>query len=58
MIELALSFVVLLLLLMGVVDLGRAYFAFMSMRDAAQEGAAYGSIYPINLAGGLIPPLL
>jgi Flp pilus assembly protein TadG len=53
MVELALSFVVLLLLLMGVVDLGRAYFAFMSMRDAAQEGAAYGSIYPINLAGGL-----
>lgn len=53
MVELALSFIVLLLLLMGVVDLGRAYFAFMSMRDAAQEGAAYGSIYPVNLAGGL-----
>lgn len=53
MVELALSFVVLLLLLMGVVDLGRAYFAYMALRDAAQEGASYGSIYPVTLAGGL-----
>jgi len=48
MVELALSFTVLLFLLMGVVDLGRAYFAYSSMRDAAQEGAVYGSLYPLD----------
>jgi len=51
MVELALSFTVLLFLLMGVVDLGRAFFAFSSMRDAAQEGAVYGSLYPLDSNG-------
>ena len=51
MVELALSFTVLLFLLMGVVDLGRAFFAFSSMRDSAQEGAVYGSLYPLDSNG-------
>lgn len=46
LVELALSLTVLLILLSGVVDLGRAFFAFMAMRDAAQEGALFGSLYP------------
>jgi hypothetical protein len=49
-VELAIGLVVLLLLLAGVIDLGRAFFAFIAMRDAAQEGASYGSLYP-TLAG-------
>ncbi len=53
MVELALSFTVLLLLLMGVVDLGRAFFALSSMRDAAQEGAVFGSLSPVNSDGNL-----
>ncbi|MBE9523772.1 MAG: pilus assembly protein [Chloroflexi bacterium] len=44
MTELAISLVFLLILLAGVIDLGRAFFAYMAMRDAAQEGAAYGAI--------------
>lgn len=48
LVELAISFIFILLLLAGVTDLGRAFFTFLSLRDAAQEGAAYGSIDPAN----------
>jgi Flp pilus assembly protein TadG len=46
MTEFALSLVILLTLLAGVVDLGRVFFAYIIIRDAAQEGAVYGSIAP------------
>ena len=35
----------------GVVDGGRALFTYMALRDAAQEGALYGSINPADTAG-------
>lgn len=34
----------LLILLAGLVDFGRAFLTFVALRDAAQEGAAYASI--------------
>jgi len=46
MTEFALSLVIIITLLAGVVDLGRAFFAYIIIRDAAQEGAVYGSIAP------------
>ena len=46
MVELAVSFIVLMILLAGVVDLGRLAFYYIAMRDAAQEGASYASIFP------------
>jgi len=46
MTEFALSLVIILTLLAGVVDLSRAFFAYIIIRDAAQEGAVYGSIAP------------
>jgi len=46
--ELAISLVILLTLLAGVLDIGRAYYMFLSLRDAAAEGAAYGSFDPTN----------
>jgi hypothetical protein len=46
LIEVAVSLTLLLILLAGAVDLGRVFIAYMSMRDAAQEGIAYGSVYP------------
>ncbi|MEJ2412371.1 MAG: pilus assembly protein [Anaerolineales bacterium] len=46
--EFALILVFLLVLLAGVFDLGRAFFAYIIVRDAAQEGAVYGSIAPKN----------
>jgi hypothetical protein len=33
-----------LIILAGTIDLGRAFFTYMVLRDAAQEGAAYGSV--------------
>jgi Flp pilus assembly protein TadG len=51
MVEFAFSAVFILLLLVGVVDMGRAFFAYMTLRDAAQEGALYGSTYPSDMEG-------
>lgn len=46
LVELAISLVVLLYLLSGVVEFGIAFFQFIQLRDAAQEGALYGSVNP------------
>jgi hypothetical protein len=46
--EFALSLVFLLTLVAGVADLGRMFFAYIIIRDAAQEGAVYGSIADKN----------
>lgn len=50
LVEFALSVTVLLLFLAGTIDLGRAFFTYMAMRDAAQEGASYAAISPIDYA--------
>jgi hypothetical protein len=42
--EFALGITFILIMMAGVMDLGRAYFSFLSLRDAAQEGALYGSL--------------
>lgn len=39
---------VLIALLAGVLDLGRLYFAYLALQDAAEEGAAYGSVHPLR----------
>lgn len=44
LVELAISILFLFLLVAGVVDLGRAFFTYIALRDAAQEGAAYASV--------------
>ena len=46
LVELAISLVVLLYLLSGAVEFGIAFFQFVQLRDAAQEGALYGSMNP------------
>jgi Flp pilus assembly protein TadG len=48
--EFAVGVTLLLILLAGVLDLGRAYFTLLSLRDAAQEGALYGSLAPTDTA--------
>lgn len=48
MVELAVAVVVLLILVSGVVDLGRVAFHYITMRDAAQEAASYASVFPNN----------
>ncbi len=44
--ELGIMGTVILVLLAGVVDLGRMMYEYLTMRDAVQEGAGYGTIYP------------
>lgn len=44
LVELALSLVMLLTLLAGLIDLGRGFFTYIALRDAAQEGATYASV--------------
>jgi hypothetical protein len=51
MVELALSITLLMALLAGTIDLGRAYFTWVALRDAAQEAASYGSIRPGDVSG-------
>ena len=46
LVELAISLIVMLLLLTGAVSFGMAFFSYVAMRDAAQEGALYGSLNP------------
>jgi hypothetical protein len=49
--ELALTMTFLLILLAGIVDFGRAFFTYIALRDAAQEGALYASYEPTDCAG-------
>ena len=51
LVELAISLMIILMLLMGAVEFGIALFSFVTMRDAAQEGALYGSINPTDSDG-------
>jgi len=51
LVELALSFTFLMLLVGGAIDLGRAFFTFITLRDAAQEGAIFGSYEPTDQCG-------
>lgn len=51
LVEFTFSLIVLVILLAGLVDLGRALFTYMALRDAAQEGALYGSFTPADTAG-------
>jgi hypothetical protein len=46
LVELALTFTILLALVAGVIDFGRGFFTWVALRDAAQEGALYGSMAP------------
>ncbi len=46
LVELAISLTVMLLLLAGAVTFGMALFSYVAIRDAAQEGALYGSFNP------------
>jgi Flp pilus assembly protein TadG len=46
LVEMGLTLMALLWLLSGAVDFGIGYFSYVAIRDAAQEGALYGSIEP------------
>jgi Flp pilus assembly protein TadG len=49
LVELAITLPILVLLLLGTLDFGMAIFSYSMLRDAAQEGAFYGSFNPSNV---------
>ena len=51
LVELAISILILIYLLSGAVEFGIAFFQFVQLRDAAQEGALYGSLNPSDTTG-------
>jgi hypothetical protein len=51
LVEFAVSAVVILLLLVAIADFGRAFFTYLTLRDAAQEGAVYASVCPMHVNG-------
>jgi Flp pilus assembly protein TadG len=51
LIEFTFMSMILMVLLMGILDLGRVYFTFLALQDAAGEGANYGSVYPTRVSG-------
>ena len=51
LVELAFVTPILLLLLFGAIDLGRAFYVGIEVANAAHAGAEYGSINPSNTAG-------
>lgn len=48
LVELSLVMIGLLMFLAAAADFGRMYFTHLTLRDAAQEGAAYGATDPTN----------
>jgi len=48
LVELGVSLLILLYLLSGAAEFGVLFFQFVQLRDAAQEGALYGSMNPTN----------
>lgn len=49
LIEFAFGMVILMILVAGIVDLGRMLFTYIALRDAVQEGALYGSTSPTSI---------
>ena len=51
MVELAMLLPILLLILLGIIDLGRVFNAYIVITNAAREGVRYGSLYPSDTSG-------
>lgn len=51
LVEFAISLMVILMLLMGAIDFSIALFSWVTMRDAAQDGAIYGSVEADDATG-------
>lgn len=48
-VELSFSFVIIMMLLAGTVDFGRAFFSYISIYDGAREGAVFASNFSGNV---------
>lgn len=50
LVEVALTLPILIIILVAILDLGRAYLTYIALSDAAAEGAAYAAIHPADTA--------
>lgn len=48
LVELGISFLFLMFLLSGAVEFGTMFFQYVQLKDAAQEGALYASMFPYD----------
>ena len=56
LVEFTLTATILMFMLLAVSDFGLAFLTWITVRDAAQEGATYGSVYPpvdLDSTGGI-----
>lgn len=51
LVEVALALPVILMVMLGMLDLGRAYYSLVVINDAADEGATYAAIRPNDVVG-------
>ena len=50
-VEFALVLPIIIMLMLGLLDFGRAFFTLVALHDAADEGASYASIRPNDVTG-------
>ncbi len=46
LVEFTLMVSIIMILMLGMLDLGRAFFTFLAMQDAAGEGASFAAVHP------------
>ena len=51
LVEVALVLPIIVMIMLGLLDFGRAFFTLVALHDAADEGASYASIRPNDVAG-------
>ena len=51
LVEYAIIFPIMILILMGIFDLGRVGYYYSALTNAAREGARYGAVFPDDLPG-------
>lgn len=49
LVELAIILPLLLIILLGIIDFGRVFYAYVAITNASREGARYGSLHPSDL---------
>ena len=52
LVEFAIMSIILIIILMGILDLGRAYYAYVALQDVVAEGAAFGATSPTCVDAG------
>ena len=55
LVELAIILPLLLIILLGTIDFGRVFYAYVTITNASREGARYGSLHPLWIDESISP---